>query len=782
MNMKMEAAVHGVVSLLSLPEVAGWQVPQPVAASAAKGEVRAGLPALQRGSVWRAAQVEALWDSIMRGFPIGSFMLMPYESALGHQDMLLASGPTAEPTHMLLDGQQRATAIALGFYAPWTACDGASAQATLWMDLSAVPSTERDFSFRLVTRAHPWGYPTSGERQRLELGQMRDATSAFHAARPDCAVCRRPPVETGWPWDSVAPVPAAAMLEAARDGADVAALERALDRIVPHWRRIRTRWSATGALETVVRSASTAVILERLRHTLDRYQVPAQTIANLLTRESVLPDDGQLRPDPAETLFVRVNSGGTPLQGEELMYSIAKAIWPSTPGMIRKIRNRFFSEARATLLIARLATVEDGQKDAPAVPDVARFRRLVHGQGSARFRERMKAYLDHKAAPLFEQAHTLLTGGRFGLPSMLAADVARGESGREVMFLLLRWIERLNAAGKRIETLGQAQRAKTLGTLTAISWFSRKPDRCVRKLWEALAATKANDLTNFFSRRNVSRCLELVNNQAPMLCLPPPDKLRAQFEARITRPRGGGGAFSDPQSDFWSDWRWDRFVNQIHKELSDWYDGVLPEAANNDAEDQTLAARRVQDWDEFSSRLYYGRNLVLFAQRDALSAWFEDFDPTDPDAMDEVNRPWDMDHILPSYYIHGRRHIPQIIRDWHGSIGNLRAWPLDANRSDAQTTPRDKLNDVSDATRAYDMKTPSDLHAASFIPESDWSNWRESTPDTASPFPERYLALPKEYGECRQALIRAITNRTLALYAEWYVQLKIGDLMPKPRA
>ena len=33
------------------------------------------IPALQRGLVWKPRPVELLWDSILRGFPIGSFML-----------------------------------------------------------------------------------------------------------------------------------------------------------------------------------------------------------------------------------------------------------------------------------------------------------------------------------------------------------------------------------------------------------------------------------------------------------------------------------------------------------------------------------------------------------------------------------------------------------------------------------------------------------------------------------------------------------------------------------
>lgn len=31
------------------------------------------LPPIQRNSVWNVAQIERLWDSILRGYPIGSF-------------------------------------------------------------------------------------------------------------------------------------------------------------------------------------------------------------------------------------------------------------------------------------------------------------------------------------------------------------------------------------------------------------------------------------------------------------------------------------------------------------------------------------------------------------------------------------------------------------------------------------------------------------------------------------------------------------------------------------
>ena len=72
----------------SICEVASWLIPE--------SEVQ--LPVVQRGFVWKVSQIECLWDSIFRGYPIGAMML----SFDGDK-------------YMLLDGQQRSTSVALGF-------------------------------------------------------------------------------------------------------------------------------------------------------------------------------------------------------------------------------------------------------------------------------------------------------------------------------------------------------------------------------------------------------------------------------------------------------------------------------------------------------------------------------------------------------------------------------------------------------------------------------------------------------------------------------------------
>ena len=66
---------------------------------------KVSLPTVQRGFVWKPNQIENLWDSLLRGYPVGSFVLSHGGSS--------SNGANAPLD--LLDGQQRATAICLGF-------------------------------------------------------------------------------------------------------------------------------------------------------------------------------------------------------------------------------------------------------------------------------------------------------------------------------------------------------------------------------------------------------------------------------------------------------------------------------------------------------------------------------------------------------------------------------------------------------------------------------------------------------------------------------------------
>jgi hypothetical protein len=162
-------------------EAATWQL-RNLADVIERWEV--ALPALQRGAVWRPKQVEALWDSLIRGFPIGSFLLAPYDQRRGSRSPRYGSALDDVDYH-LLDGQQRWNAITLGFVDIWKSNpefrDNLDA---LWVDLARpeVLTDGREFVFRVVTHSHPWGYRRDDPNSRLSAQNRRQAPEAYENA------------------------------------------------------------------------------------------------------------------------------------------------------------------------------------------------------------------------------------------------------------------------------------------------------------------------------------------------------------------------------------------------------------------------------------------------------------------------------------------------------------------------------------------------------------------------------------------------------------------------
>jgi hypothetical protein len=70
-----------------------------------------GLPDIQRPFVWKDAKVRDLFDSIYRGFPIGSYLLWR-NSSNGHSHQIgVEEREHNDPNLLIIDGQQRLTAL-----------------------------------------------------------------------------------------------------------------------------------------------------------------------------------------------------------------------------------------------------------------------------------------------------------------------------------------------------------------------------------------------------------------------------------------------------------------------------------------------------------------------------------------------------------------------------------------------------------------------------------------------------------------------------------------------
>ena len=129
------------------------------------------LPAIQREFIWKAGQITKLFDSLMRGYPIGSFLFWriaadrvndyQYYSFLSsyHQDTQRHNLPIKlsgnNDVTAILDGQQRLTAINIGLkgtYAykmpyMWRTSRDAFPKRRLYLNLLAPPKEEGDLAF-----------------------------------------------------------------------------------------------------------------------------------------------------------------------------------------------------------------------------------------------------------------------------------------------------------------------------------------------------------------------------------------------------------------------------------------------------------------------------------------------------------------------------------------------------------------------------------------------------------------------------------------------------------
>jgi hypothetical protein len=814
---------HRPAYFLGLQEIAAWQLKNPVhvlinpTSNDHEKPLFAELPALQRGSVWSASQTESLWDSLIRGFPVGSFFFAPYQAGFGREDYKLGKGSRSTPDFLLLDGQQRATAIALGFLDLWSESQEYVDGPALWVDLRQERDGERDgdreFVFRLLTRSHPWGYDRIDPKKRLAQGDIRNALQCFNDVGKTRHTAAALPLRHAWPWDAVCPVPAVLLLASIGAADPCAELSRRL-RALPIWRQeaklkgggnLADSWDEeVAAFQRGCQASGLERIMTALRRQLELKRIPALVLpSDEAASTENAAEATQTRRDEVETLFVRVNSAGTPLAGEELIYSSLKAAWPEAPEELKNLQpeRQITTRARLVSLLWRLhlAFPDEGiqvNKALPGTPSVTDFRKAMR---DSKKRENflsfvrnpdLKAALDELVNWVRIDVHS--TSGNanldspeaWRLPPTLAAQLFSGDRGLDVLFIAVAWIKCLQRNGHSLDRLTEHQRKRSLGFLVAVHWFAERPTECVSRLWHQLQ--DRSDLANFFNAERFRSLLDARSDGGTvMLPLIPPHVLEGVIKSRVSHD---GKDFPNVDNEFWnSGSRWEHFYGRLAPKFSMLDDGLREwlktldvdfgygkVSTENGAESDLgeHGERLRQIWDNFLDKIWGHRPLVDYAQREWLARWFPDFDPTLPGQMEDLNRPWDYDHIHPSSHI--VKNVPAVIREWHQSIGNLRAWPLELNRGDQDDSPAAKMLSVDAQFDYFFGRQPEDLRLASFISEpSEWVNWQAAVPTPL--INKQYLKLI-EGAPQRHALLLAITHRFCRLYREWYEGLALGDL------
>lgn len=197
------------------------------------------LPTVQRGFVWKPYQIENLWDSLLRGYPVGSFVL--------------SKKTESKAKYELLDGQQRASAICLGFYNPLDNNNEDSAtnnkifktsteNIMIFIDL-AKPDPKNDnrkYIFRVIIKSHPWGYRRKENQKTLEA---KNITKAMGFYKTEGYNYLKKSLKEFWPYDSYDPIPFGLFLNNAKDIND-------LKKEINEWRKGKDlkKWKETKKL------------------------------------------------------------------------------------------------------------------------------------------------------------------------------------------------------------------------------------------------------------------------------------------------------------------------------------------------------------------------------------------------------------------------------------------------------------------------------------------------------------------------------------------------------
>lgn len=296
------------------------------------------IPALQRGLVWKPSQVELLWDSILRGFPIGSFML----SDIVNNDGI--------GNYYLMDGQQRFNAISLGYNKV------TDAKAVLWIDLLPPTSqnSTRKYWIKVTTAPHPWGFKNDDQANRLNTSEKREAIKAF--GLEGNIYNKNFSLKTTWPFEARLPIPLFCLLEAAeksdnKEGFIEKALKLFNETDFCYLKRFNEKYNQFDEAKNYLRGLFHA--FKALKdYTITCNHLPKDVMESETTKDSAAQST-------LEVLFTRLNTGGTTISRDDLNYSAIKAYWPSIKDVNDKLAEKYMNPAKLVMLAFRLALTSD---------------------------------------------------------------------------------------------------------------------------------------------------------------------------------------------------------------------------------------------------------------------------------------------------------------------------------------------------------------------------------------------------------------------------------------
>jgi hypothetical protein len=298
------------------------------------------LPPVQRTLVWGPKQIVDLWDSALRGLPLGSLYMVqrPKEGEavrpVSYEGPIQIRGCGWD----LLDGQQRLRALLLGRRGPGIGKSGPDARC-LWVDLAAT-ANGHCLSLHLTSSSQPFGYhPTDGSK--LSVSERRSARDRIDSKANPITIDGRSaynhelfskflsgelrPAQTlpGWR-ENWPPLPAKAM----QSGAVFP-----LHFLLHVWNRQEGRdW-----IDHLLEGSLEAIQNQDIRNNINENVVELCRAVKRFDSLEIALIKAEVNEHDLVRLFDRIGHGGTRLEDDERRYSIYKHHWPYVHNAIGEI-------------------------------------------------------------------------------------------------------------------------------------------------------------------------------------------------------------------------------------------------------------------------------------------------------------------------------------------------------------------------------------------------------------------------------------------------------------
>ncbi|KFE52448.1 hypothetical protein IV02_08425 [Pseudomonas syringae] len=709
-------------------------------------EWQVSLPMIQRGFVWKPAQILELWDTLFQGLPIGALLVSELEAGV-HRTPLngqASSAVDAGGSLALVDGQQRTLAMLAG----WPIRQDTPISHRLWVDFADQPRSDERVSMRVTTRNQPFGFSRANPNSKLPLADRRKAQASWLAKNVDIAdkqSCQLPSFRLTQPWSNQPSLPL--------DLRDLVRWWQGLNGDASLWKskvldRLKTQKSLTAestvwALLDTAQQKTVARQIDELATGLLRLhesQIPLIRLDNRLFKVEI---NDNTEP-PLALLFKRIGSNATRLSDDDYVYAILKHLRPEVHDLVSRLyRHRIegnqqpsvaslMSPTDLAMSALRLAAAcrSDGAEKRidPVSPTKEEFHRLIKREGFLELllplltKDAMERWFDLVLKYLEYQG-----GSDPGLPRHALPYLPR-----QLVQVLLR-LAQVGYFDVDDPHDDNVRRSDVL-RLVLYWWL------CVYDQNKAsLAAYKVIAKHTAYGDNMGSKIVRAIVEGSSGYKLFSPVSLRQR--PRLTETPADE---SSKKARGWSRFKPDPDIPGDHLICEFWQRWHAPHT--------------------------HRHSILLWLQRSYVSKL-----SGDPIAKRDEDTPYDYDHILPANHWSGWTGVTAGARFMDyceqggvigNSIGNMRVWSSSDNRSDGAAAPASKLRltdeIVEDALQAsLDSQAREQLLGASAVDLLHTDLWVRCAPPVGKE--NRFWNL-----ERAKAFERAVEQRALALFESLY--------------